>query len=462
MELNQLVRDFLDKQRSSVKNIYVIGDMLIDEYWQVSVNRINPEAPGIVRDCRRTHGVHRKPGGAANVAYQLTNFNANPYLFCFAEQDAIKILTDHRLSIDGVMMMANGFNPLKQRFIENERYQLACRTDFTEPNYGPIDHPKLTDNAINVARRHGARPDVVVLSDYNKGFFNGTKHDWINALKDTTTIVDPKVGPVESWKGCTIFKPNEKEAYELSGTPFWKDQCQVFKERLGCESVVITRGRKGVVGIDSDQFFEIEPENPVLVESVIGAGDSFVAVLALAVAHKLKIPDAVRIASHAATLYVQNRLNRPLVPAELAKDKIVDVRDLAQRDFKLVFTNGVFDVLHVGHLATLRAAKKQGGKLLVAINSDESVRRLKGAARPINRLGERQALIAAMEMVDFVTSFDEDTPEEIIKLCRPDLIVKGGDYKKEDVVGSKYSEVLTVPFIEGHSSTSTILKLQQP
>jgi D-beta-D-heptose 7-phosphate kinase/D-beta-D-heptose 1-phosphate adenosyltransferase len=298
----------------------------------------------------------------------------------------------------------------------------------------------------------------VIFSDYNKGFFGGTEGFHPPSLyPNSKTIVDPKCGPIKKWKGCTVFKPNAKEAAELSGKTFWKEQAKFFQHELECEAVVITASGDRVSGVWKDQFFCYTPTKRVDVTSSVGAGDCFCAFFAMCIGHGFGIPEAAEIAYNAGSVYVQHNMNRPVCPAELIEDSIVVPEDLKNRDFNLVFTNGCFDVLHKGHLETLKFAKSKGDKLVVAVNSDASVRRLKGDSRPVVPLEHRMAVLANLKCVDFVVSFDEDTPLQVIKKIKPDVLVKGGDYEKEKIIGADLvEEVFTAPMIEGLSSTSIL------
>jgi D-beta-D-heptose 7-phosphate kinase/D-beta-D-heptose 1-phosphate adenosyltransferase len=279
----------------------------------------------------------------------------------------------------------------------------------------------------------------------------------MSAFKDVATFVDPKNGPVEKWRGCTLFKPNAKEAEALSGLKDWREQCLYFKEKLDCRYVVITQSGAGVVGYDGAKFYEYRSKQPILVESVIGAGDCFMAVLAMAVTHGFDLEASMQIAYEAGKLYVQKRLNRPIVPGELSASKIIHPFDVVSRDFELVFTNGCFDLLHPGHLKILREAKEMGDKLLVAVNSDASVKRLKGEKRPVMSQQARVEMLAAIDAVDFVAVFEEDTPLEAIKACRPNVLVKGGDYPIDQIVGADIvDDVRNVPLVEGMSTTKLI------
>jgi D-beta-D-heptose 7-phosphate kinase/D-beta-D-heptose 1-phosphate adenosyltransferase len=221
--------------------------------------------------------------------------------------------------------------------------------------------------------------------------------------------------------------------------------------------VVITHGGDKVVGLDGNDFFSYCPKKAVSVASVVGAGDCFCAFFAMSLGHGFKIAEATEIAWNAGALYVQGKMNRPITPAELSPNGIVEPEDLRDRDFKLVFTNGCFDLLHDGHIKTLEFAKEKGQKLVVALNTDASIRRLKGEGRPVMPLEQRMRVMANLKPVDFVVSFDEDTPLEVIKKIRPDVLVKGQDYQLENIVGADIvPEVCRAPIIPGLSSSNFI------
>ena len=449
------LQNFLQKNRQRRLNIHVLGDAMIDEYYQVKVNRISPEFPMPIMLSSTDEPV-RRPGGAANVAYQFKNFNAVVTLHCLPDKKAEKVFRDHHIQRWSMVEVGSTL-PVKRRFLDG-KVQIT-RHDIESPLCGTsveiIDF--YTYSLCQEIVKHKMNPDVAIFSDYNKGFFNCDEHNLLDKFHSSITIVDPKKGPLRKWHGCNIFKPNAKEAFELSGKVKWREQVKHFQNELECESVVITDGGRKVSGIYKEEFFCFRPDKQVEVESVIGAGDTFCVFLALAVGHGFTVPEAIEIAWTAGSVYVQNNLNRPIVPAELSPTGIVNGHDLTSRDFKLVFTNGCFDLLHEGHLQTLRFAREKGDKLVVALNTDESVKRLKGDDRPIKPLSQRMSVVSALEMVDFVVSFHEDTPLEIIKVIQPDVLVKGADYSKNEIVGADIvSEVFTAPMIPDLSTTKLL------
>jgi len=454
-----VISKFLKKNRKKSLNIHCLGDAVVDEYCQIDVSRVSPEAPALVmRSFQEKFSI--RPGSVANVAYQFKHFNVDVALHTFYDRYATFVFDacgTHRWLGTSY---AEAHLPIKRRYIDDNGVQVV-RHDIEQPLCG------LTVNQIDDYYRglskelnqQSVECDVAIFSDYDKGFFSGTKK-YLNLFKGVKTIVDPKLGPLDKWKGCTIFKPNAKEAFDLSGLSDWQEQVLFFQQKLGCSAVVITHGGEKVVGIDHNEFFCYMPTKTVHVESVVGAGDCFCAFFAMAIGHGFTVPEAVEIAWNAGARYVQGTMNQPITPAELSLDGIVEPEDLRDRDFKLVFANGCFDLIHIGHLSTLEFAKGKGDKLVVALNSDASVERLKGKGRPVMPLEQRMAVMSSLKSVDFVVSFDEDTPLEVIKKIRPDVLVKGEDYKKEDIVGADIvPEVFQVPLIEGLSSSKFIRKI---
>jgi D-beta-D-heptose 7-phosphate kinase/D-beta-D-heptose 1-phosphate adenosyltransferase len=354
-----------------------------------------------------------------------------------------------------------GAVPVKHRFLDGSVQ--VRRWDIESPNCGLSEDRLAEIQSKIVMQMRTRRPEVVILSDYNKGIFNSSDINWPECFPHAITIVDPKCAPLNRWKGCTIFKPNAKEAREISGKKTWREQAKYFQNQLGCESVVITFGGEKVCGVWRDDFFIYKPDKTVDAESVVGAGDCFCAFFAMAVGRGLTVPEASIVAWNAGAVYVQNKMNRPITAAELSPDGIVEAEDLTLRDFSLVLTNGCFDLLHRGHLHSLREAKKHGDKLAVAVNSDESVRKLKGEGRPVKPLEDRMAVLAALDMVDFVVPFHEDDPYEILKKIVPDVLAKGEEYRNQKVIGEDLvKKVVYTSMLPGLSTTNFVNKKSGP
>jgi D-beta-D-heptose 7-phosphate kinase / D-beta-D-heptose 1-phosphate adenosyltransferase len=451
--MEDIFRKFLRLNREHRVEIYCAGDAMVDEYYPVKVKRISPEFPMPIMTS--TGKPVFRPGGAANVACQLKNFNVLKDLICFEDENAQKVFANHGISpfsYRRAFRFLPSSLPRKQRFMDGKVQ--VNRHDIESAFCGLTKEERWEfQEGVKTVFRHRTSPNVIIISDYDKGFFddNFNLYEWPR----TKTIVDPKKGPLEKWKYCTIFKPNAAEAESLSGKTNWKDQARFFRQELSCEAVVITFAGDRVAGMIWDEFFEFVPEEKVEVNSVVGAGDCFAAIFGLAIAHNFSVQDAVKIAYKAGSIYVQKQMNTPICPAELIDDKIVEAKDLQNRNFKLVLTNGCFDLLHKGHLNTLKFAKSKGEKLAVAINSDESVRKLKGDSRPVMPLEHRAAVLASLNFVDFVIPYSELDPLQVILDSKPDVLVKGGDYSLDQIIGRDcVEETLLAPILEGVSTTS--------
>jgi D-beta-D-heptose 7-phosphate kinase/D-beta-D-heptose 1-phosphate adenosyltransferase len=453
----ELIKKFLDRNAKKTIFLHVIGDSVVDECYKVKVTRISPESPNVCvmvsEDAKPSIVL---PGGAANICYQLKNFNVRPRLFSLIDDEAYDIFVKCGISFFGRISI-DELIPRKKRFYDGN-VQVSNRWDVEKK----LNCQEKALELIKLWQGFQAEPDVVIISDYDKGLFKSEQLSFFN-LTGKVVIVDPKKPPLEKWKGCTIFKPNANEAFELSGgLTHWIKQCDFFQDTLGCQSVVITQEGRGVVGKFNNKYFEYVPGYKVTPSKITGAGDCFVGVLALAVAHGFPVDEAAIIAFEAGLLYVQANFNEVITPWQFQKQsKFATTEELKNRNYKLVFANGCYDILHAGHLETLKVAKSNGDKLVVAVNSDASVSRLKGSKRPVVPLQERMDLLAALECVDYVISFDEDTPLRLIEDIRPDVLVKGADWKDKVVVGSEIAkEVIFIPLVEDKSTTNIIEKIK--
>jgi D-beta-D-heptose 7-phosphate kinase/D-beta-D-heptose 1-phosphate adenosyltransferase len=472
-----LLHELLDKLNEEKLKVVVVGDSILDDYFQVEANRVSPEFPIPVMLSENASPTYSYPGGAANVALQLRNFNVDSYLVSIIDVEAKGIFNEHGINTSGSICVdlndAKNVVPRKKRLYSGE-FPL-CRWDIEQPNMG------LTDGDLNdlqcqlLKRVHSLKPDVVILSDYGKGVFkktsqekevlNFSKNMWIKD-QPWITIVDPKNDDLMEWKGCTVFKPNNHEAEALSKQYCPKleksdhrGQAQVISGVLECESVVITHGGEKVVGYDKSGWLFYgghhgEARYP------IGAGDCFIATLAMAYPF-FKPEEAAKIAYEMGAIYV-NTKDRYIGPEDILNDesKIKTPEELVKvvesHSVKFGFTNGCYDILHSGHMELLKFAKSKCDKLIVALNDDESVKRLKGQSRPVKPLEQRLKVLECLEFVDYVTYYKEDTPLEAIQMIKPHCIIKGEDYSKEEVVG--YNEVkgkvYLCPLVDNQSTSN--------
>lgn len=427
------------------KNIAVVGDAIVDDYYFVKADKISPEFPIPILQCENSFPNKRLLGGSTNVCYQFLNIK-NVLYFGLIDLDVYNLLSDFSfINSESCCLLPNySKNPVKKRFYQNS-FPL-CRIDIESKNYNlsDLELNKLQNKICENLKSYNL--DAVIFSDYDKGLFNNfeVKKYFDSLGEKTLKIVDPKKGPVSKWKGCDLIKPNYKEALHLTEKENYKDQIEFIKKNTDCEIIIITMEGDGVVGCVGQEFFEYVPNEKTQASSVIGAGDCFISLLCSGLLSQFSIEKSVEIAFKGSSLYVKNKFNNPINPAELFHKKI--------------FTSGVFDLLHKGHLQSLIKSKELGDKLIVGINSDASTKRLKGNNRPINDQETRKKILESLECVDEVFIFDEDTPYELIKKIKPDIITKGSDYTKENVVGNDLCEVVIIPNLQGFSTTSTISK----
>jgi D-beta-D-heptose 7-phosphate kinase/D-beta-D-heptose 1-phosphate adenosyltransferase len=459
------IKDFISRVNRRKVAISIIGDTMLDEFYSVRVNRVSPEFPIPILHLGQHTPFCTMPGGAANIVTQMQNFNVRPQYFGLIDERC-KGVIDQEFS---VWMLPNGHVPLKRRYFSGD-FPL-CRIDVEEPDYGVPEHIEAHRLGL-LSKFSFSSEDVVVLSDYGKGTFSDefAKNfiDMAHAKeKFPITIVDPKHGPLCKWKGCSIFKPNAQEAVDLTGEKDVQKQIEVIMREVECQAVLITQGSEGVIGNVMGRPFEYKPHRSVKGHPLgySGAGDCFVAFLAMAMAHTMDVVHAAEIAVEAAAVYVQNPGNYGITEHELVGrlDEVEAKLRMPpkERNYRLVFTNGCFDIIHSGHLATLRRAKAFGDKLVVAVNSDQSVKRLKGETRPIVDCEERMRMLAGLECVDFVVTFDEDTPYNIIQEIKPDVLIKGADWAGNIVGSDIVSEVHALPLIEGLSTSKIIDKIKK-
>lgn len=446
-----MINQFLKCNRQYRPKIAILGDIMIDEYYEVKVNRKSPEAPILVMLSQSDEPTKVVLGGAANVAVQLKNFNVDVTLFGIVDVEVVKICKDQDVNLSHVLGRPA---PRKKRFYDTQGLMRWDIEDNCEYSYENQLKPLLKLFAKE-------KYDILVISDYDKGI---CQHQFIRELitlcnsKGTKTIVDPKKD-ILKWKGCTILKPNDVEAVNFIGS---KDPA-IIRNEVQCDSVCITQA-DGVITCDGNET-EIYHEEPIKKTTAIfgfsGAGDCFIACLSLAIAHNFKLSEAVKIAYKAGKIYVQSDHNKPIYPLDLYENKFVNPEDLRDRDFKLVCSNGCFDIITVAHISTFEFAKSKGDKLVVLINSDESIKRLKGESRPIVPLEQRIKVLAGLGCIDYLIPFGEDTPVNIIKILQPDTLIKGEDWKEKGIRGAEFAkEICFAPFIAGISTTNIIEKIK--
>ena len=445
--------------------VAVVGDLMADIYHYGRVNRISPEGPVAILTSKNSQSF-KCCGGAANVAHQFMHLNADVTMFGFAD----RFMEDLPVDLSGCVNFGNV--PQKHRFFSEN--QQIFRWDVEEIPAESNDLVLSREKVFEKFHKRCGEFDVVVLSNYAKGFFDHQlAKKIIDCCRDNNilTVCDPKVN-LPWWTGCDVLKPNYDEAVRMTGEMDDISMCQKITDETHCRTVVITRAGAGVFGMTDGEFFEVKPDGKQKgVNSVIGAGDCFLAYLSAMLCRGENICNSCRIAFTAGSIYVQYKHNKPVSFVEIyrrldpvgskvvTRDELLSIRGESSACW--VMTNGCFDILGSHHVKLLNFAKRQGDILVVAVNSDSSVKALKGDDRPINGLSQRMEVLANMECVDYVVSFEEDRPQSLVEKIVPNKIVKGDDYRKEDIAGHDVvglENVILFPMIEGCSTTKTIEK----
>ncbi len=461
-------------------SILVVGDLMCDHYLFGKVERISPEAPVQVVEIEKEETLL---GGAGNVINNLLALGANVEVASVVGDDECGAWLKNRLSKKGIkldhIITQNGRHTSKKTRVISSNQQIVRFDKESKDNISRQSEEDIF-NRIN-----DIEIDIILLSDYAKGVLtpNLTKK-LINFAKEKNIpiFVDPKGSDYSKYSGATLITPNKKEAQIATGIDITNDNELIkagnaLKERFDLKNVIITLSEEGMAIFDKD--FEKIPTVAKEVYDVTGAGDTVLATLGYGVATGLSLSEAARLANLAAGVVVGKVGSATATLSEIEEykrslhqesseeaiknfDAIENITDdLRKKGKKIVFTNGCFDILHLGHVKYLEKSKKMGDVLIVGVNSDKSVKRLKGEERPINLEYDRAYILSSLECVDYVVIFDEDTPIELIKRVKPDILVKGGDYRFKKVVGSDIAkEVRFVDFIDGKSTTKIVERIK--
>lgn len=466
----------LDLTALEQARLLIVGDVMLDRYWHGGTSRISPEAPVPVV---RVGEAEDRPGGAANVALNIAALGGHAALAGLVGDDANADLLAARLENADVSVhfQRSPAVPTITKLRVMSRNQQLIRLDF-EQGLGEVDTRDL------LARVEAALPDtdLVILSDYGKGTLNRVEELIARArTAGKRVLVDPKGSDFGRYRGASVITPNLTEFEAVVGPCYDDDELaakgQRLRRELALEALLITRSEKGMTLIREDHAPLHLPTRAREVFDVTGAGDTVIGVLGLALAAGHGYPEAMTLANLAAGLVVAKPGTATLSIAELytalhgdklAEFGVIDepglieaVRAAQARGERVVMTNGCFDILHAGHVAYLEQARRLGDRLIVAVNDDTSIARLKGPRRPINPLARRMQVLAGLGAVDWVTPFGEDTPARLIEAILPDVLVKGGDYRPEEIAGGEAviangGEVKVLGFEDGVSTTAMI------
>lgn len=458
--------------------VLVVGDVMLDRYWHGPTARISPEAPVPVV---KVEQIEERPGGAANVALNVSALGGKVNLIGLVGIDEaanilVKTLKSVHVTTDFVSV-PNFPTITKLRVLS--RHQQLLRLDFEE-GFGGIDSTEILEKMHSSLTR---QQSVVILSDYNKGSLADVQKMIQLAKKfNALVLVDPKGSEFEKYRGATLLTPNLTEFEAVVGKCHSDNELvehglALIKE-FDLEALLVTRSEHGMTLLREGQEPLHLPTQAQEVYDVTGAGDTVISVLASSLAAGSSFEQACALANAAAgvvvgkigtstvntielanAVYSQQELGFGVLSEEQLK---LAVKLAQHRGEKVVMTNGCFDILHAGHVSYLNSARELGNRLIVAVNSDQSVRRLKGQGRPVNPVDRRMAVLAGLGAVDWVIEFTEETPQRLIAEILPDLLVKGGDYKPEEIAGGEEviangGEVRVLQFEEG-CSTSEIIK----
>lgn len=471
-----LTAKLLNELVETTPNILVVGDLILDHYIRGATERVSPEAPVPVV---RVESESVAPGGAANVMKNLARLGARVIAASAVGSDSagtqlLELLQAESVCVEGVFSSGRT-TPQKRRICA--RNQQIARFDLEDAS---AIEPDAEQAILRHVEKHIGGCDAVLLSDYAKGVLTESLIRAIIDLANAQSVpvlVDPAGMDPAKYRRATVITPNRKEAEDLSGMRITDERSLAaclsrLRELTAAEYVVVTLSEQGIA-VQGDALTRIPAKAREIVD-VTGAGDTVLACLGLCLASGAPAEEAAYLANVAAGIVVSKtgtadvslseilacvepELSRVTGPVTGAREIEVIAGELRRERKRIVFTNGCFDLLHRGHVECLEASRAMGDVLIVAINSDSSVRRLKGADRPVVNESDRAYMLSALRCVDYVVVFDEDTPCNLIRRIRPHLLTKGQDYRVDQVVGHELvDEVAVVPFVNGHSTSTTI------
>lgn len=461
--------------------VLVVGDIMLDRYWYGPTQRISPEAPVPVVKIQQDED---RPGGAANVALNIASLNGQVTLAGITgEDEASSTLKTHlsAMNID-CQFLKSKTHPTITKLRVLSRNQQLLRLDFEE-SFEDVNKQPLVEQTKALVAEH----DLLLLSDYDKGTLSDVQA-LIKAANEQgiPVLVDPKGTDFARYRGATLITPNLSEFEAVVGP--CKSEAEIVSKgqallkELDLTAMLVTRSEQGMTLLRHDHEEFHLPTQAREVYDVTGAGDTVIATLALAIAAKAGFAQASALANIAAGIVVGKLGTSTVSEAELtaelssgqesgfgvlSEEQLKIAVELAQaRGESIVMTNGCFDILHAGHVSYLNTAQALGSRLIVAVNDDASVTRLKGPGRPVNPVDRRMAVLAGLGAVDWVVPFSEDTPQRLIANILPNTLVKGGDYKVEEIAGGQEviaagGDVQVLNFEDGISTTKIINAIKQ-
>ena len=464
----------------SKAQVLVVGDVMLDRYWSGTTGRISPEAPVPVVNVNHTED---RLGGAANVAANIKALGAQVGLLGLLGDDAVADSIETVLSELGIQShcerLAQIESITKLRVLSQSQQILRC--DFERKFSADLCEPLKTKLSSILSKY-----DVVVFSDYAKGSLQKIAElIQIAKAQNKVVIVDPKGNDFSAYQHADVITPNQKEFEQIVGLSDslseFEGKAKSLREQLDVAHLLVTRGEHGMFLQSENSNYQVQAVARD-VHDVTGAGDTVVAVMAACLAAGESIQNSVDLANQAAGIVVAKVGTSTVTVHELrhalhtqgiggraqqsAEQLLPLLRSLQNQNKKIVMTNGCFDILHAGHIAFLEEARAQGDFLLVAVNDDASVTRLKGPERPVNKLEDRMAVLAALSAIDWVLPFSEDTPQKLIAQLLPNILVKGGDYQIDQIAGAEEvlaagGDVRVLSFHAGRSTTRIINQIKK-
>ncbi len=456
-------------------NFIVIGDVMIDKYYISNTNRISPEAPIPVFEVKN---IEYKLGGAANVTYNLKSLNCDVKIISISGNDKnhekIIELFDKNNIKNFIFKDISRKTTIKNRIISDNtiysRFDIEDKheiNDSIETNI--FNKIKLLSDINNI--------NGIILSDYNKGLL--TEKLCQNIIKfandkNILTFIDPKINNINKYKNCTLFKPNLSEANLISSKENINEKIIDIYNKINCQIVLITLGKDGMIYYDGKNINYINNyDNNIKCVDVTGAGDSVLSAFVYYYCYTKNIEKSCKFSQFIGKKSVEFMGNYIIKLEDIYdfennnkfNSKILNIKDLKEfknlnKNKKIVFTNGCFDIMHIGHLKLLEFCKKNGDIVIVGLNSDNSIKLLKGEKRPINIENDRIEFLSILNFIDHIVVFEDETPYELLSQLKPNIMVKGGDYNIENIVGREFAEeILIFNFIEGKSTSNIIQKI---
>jgi len=479
--LSHKIKDFVKVR------VLCLGDVMLDEFVYGESSRLSPEAPIPVVKVRRRKLM---PGGAANLVRNVTTLGAVGTLIGLVGKDEMAVRLRQEIEeLDRfrvhLIPCPDRMTTIKTRFVVGGQQMLRTDVEDSAPVEG-----ELADRVLAIFEAELEHNDIVVLSDYAKGLLSDTvvrRAIELAVSRGKPVIADPKSKDFSRYSGVEVLLPNASELSAATGLPVTTDEeaaiaADAARRNAGLENLLVTRSRQGMTLARTNGTVTHLPARAREVHDVSGAGDTVAATMAVALASGIELEDAARVANVAAGLVVAKVGTATVYPRDIVAEihqndmisvcgEIVTLNQCVEvidkwraQDLKIGFTNGCFDLVHPGHISLLSQAKAACDKLIVGLNSDSSARGLKGPGRPVQSETARSIVLASLSAVDLVILFDEETPLRLIEAIRPDVLVKGADYKRDEVVGAELvlghgGEVLLADIQDGYSTTNTIARV---